>query len=152
MLLPSSSKISIYPPALCNLFRDWLAHHYSSTEHFLLGLHYTGDEGVPKPAKMATSPYLGCMSEYKPETESVSAYQEMMDIFLQANEFPEEKRVSIFLSLRPHRMVFRFLVRASPTQQAGGWIYSLCHYSLLSILQVNMSTIIIIIYSCTHYT
>ena len=39
------------------------------------------------------------MAEYKPETESVTAYLEKMDIFLQANEFPEEKRVSIFLSL-----------------------------------------------------
>ena len=70
---------------------DRLAHNYSSAEHFPLGLHYTGDEGVLEPAKMATLPYLGCMSEDKPETKWVSAYLERMDIFLRANEFPEKK-------------------------------------------------------------
>ena len=41
MLLPSSSKISIYPPALCILLRDQLAHYYNSAEHFPLSLHYS---------------------------------------------------------------------------------------------------------------
>ena len=46
---------------------------------------------------MAT--YVGSISEFKPDTESVMAYLKRMKLLLLANEVPNEKHVAIFLSL-----------------------------------------------------
>ena len=47
----------------------------------------------------AVKPYLGNIGELNADAgRSIKSYLERMDIFLQANEIPANKRVSVFLS------------------------------------------------------
>ena len=48
--------------------------------------------------KMAVKPTFGHLDEFNPNAESVTVYLERADLFLAANDVPDEKKVSVFLS------------------------------------------------------
>ena len=47
---------------------------------------------------MATCTF-GQLPEFHPESESITAYVERADLFFTANDIPEEKKVSVFLTV-----------------------------------------------------
>ena len=43
----------------------------------------------------------GKLQEYKPETESIAAYLERVEVFFQANDIATDKHVPVFLPEKP---------------------------------------------------
>ena len=48
---------------------------------------------------MAASRYLGKLDPFQPESETISAYLERVDLFFEANEVAADKKVAVFLSV-----------------------------------------------------
>ena len=62
-------------------------------------IQYIWRRGELEPIIMAAHHQLGRMQEFEPDTESISAYLERLQMFFEANDIAAEKKVSVLLTV-----------------------------------------------------
>ena len=66
-------------------------------------------------------PRVGCIGKFKPNKESIDAYLERVDIYLTANNFPNDRRVAAFLSIvggEAYEVLRNLLAPAKPSTKS----------------------------------
>ena len=69
---------------------------------------------------MAT-PTIGFMQEFQPGSESITAYLEQLNVFIDANEIADDKRASVLISTIGHKtcaVLHSLMAPAAPQSKA----------------------------------